>query len=80
MADSCECMTKPTAMLWNVWPPTNKNKWKKKTIIRIFFQVKKKKKRKDTNHLQRMRYLDNITDSKDMNLSKLQEIVKDREV
>ena len=26
-----------------------------------------------------MRCLDNITDSKDMNLSKLQEIVKDRE-
>ena len=30
MADSCQCMTKPTAMLWNGWPPTNKNKWKKK--------------------------------------------------
>ena len=28
---------------------------------------------------QRMRRLDNITDSMDMNLSKLQEIVKDRE-
>ena len=28
---------------------------------------------------QRMRWLDNITDSKDMNLSKLGEIVKDRE-
>ena len=23
-------MTKPTAMLWNGWPPTNKNKWKNK--------------------------------------------------
>ena len=30
MADSCQCMTKRTAMLWNGWPPTNKNKWKKK--------------------------------------------------
>ena len=30
MADSCQCMTKPTAILWNGWPPTNKNKWKKK--------------------------------------------------
>ena len=28
---------------------------------------------------QMMRWLDNITDSKDMNLSKLQETVKDRE-
>ena len=27
----------------------------------------------------RMRWLDSITDSKDLNLSKLQEIVKDRE-
>ena len=29
--------------------------------------------------LQRVRWLDSITDSVDMNLSKLQEIVKDRE-
>ena len=30
MADSCQCMTKPTAMLWSKYPPTNKNKWKGK--------------------------------------------------
>ena len=29
---------------------------------------------------QKMRYLDSITDSMDMNLIKLQEIVKDREI
>ena len=26
MADSCQCMTKPTAMLLGDWPPTNENK------------------------------------------------------
>ena len=24
------CMTKPTEMLWSDWPPTDRNKWKKK--------------------------------------------------
>ena len=33
MADSCQCMTKPSEMLWSNWPPTNKNKWKEKKIV-----------------------------------------------
>ena len=30
--DRNPCMTKPTAMLWSNWPPTNKNKWKKNVL------------------------------------------------
>ena len=30
MADSCQCMARATTILWGDWPPTNKNKWKKK--------------------------------------------------
>ena len=31
MADSCQCMTKPTTVLWSDWPPTSKmNEGKKK--------------------------------------------------
>ena len=41
----------------------------------ILGKIKGKKRR----GWQRMRWLDNITDSTDMTLSKLQEIVKDRE-
>ena len=26
MADSCQCMTKTTAILWGDWPPTNLKK------------------------------------------------------
>ena len=26
MADSCQCMTETTTVLWGDWPPTNKNK------------------------------------------------------
>ena len=30
MADSCQCMTRTTTILWSKWPPTGKNKSKKK--------------------------------------------------
>ena len=39
MADSCQCMAKTTTILWSNEPPTNKNKWKKKSSL-----SKKKKK------------------------------------
>ena len=45
----------------------------KKTLILGKIEGKRRRGR------QRMRWLGNITDSMDMNLSKLQEIVKDRE-
>ena len=37
MADSCQCVTKLTAMLWSDWPPTSENKWgkKKKTLRKM---------------------------------------------
>ena len=35
--------------------------------------------RRRRGHHQRMRWLDGITDAKDMNMGKLQEMVKDRE-
>ena len=30
IADSCQCVTELTAMLWSDWPPTSENKWGKK--------------------------------------------------
>ena len=47
--------------------------WKKKTLMLGKIEGKRRRGK------QRMRWLDSITDPVDMNLSKLWEIVKDRE-
>ena len=46
MADSCQCMTKPTTMLWSDWPPTCKKKKKKENILPNLKKIKKFKKDK----------------------------------
>ena len=54
-----------------LWPPDAKNDSLEKTPV--LRKVEGKRRRR-----QKMRCLDNITDSIDMNLSKLWEIVEDR--
>ena len=54
-----------------IWPPDAKN-WLEKTLMLEKIEGKKGRGQK------RMSWLDHITDSMNMNLSKLQELVKDR--
>ena len=56
-----------------LWPPDAKSDSLEKTLMLGKIEGKRRR------GLQNIRWLDSITDSVDMNLSKLQEIVKDRE-
>ena len=56
-----------------LWPPNAKSQLIGKTLMLGKTEGRRR------SEWQRMRWLDSITDSVDMNLSKLKEIVKDRE-
>ena len=56
-----------------LWPPDGRTNTLEKTLLLGKIEGKRKRGR------QRIRWLDSITDSTDVNLSTLQDIVKDRE-
>ena len=58
----------------NLWPLNAKSQFMEKTLMLGKIEGRRRRGRK------RMRWLDGTTDSKGMSLSKLREIVKDREV
>ena len=65
-------MTDAEAETSLLWPPYMKSRLIEKTLMLGKIDSKRRK-------WQRMRWLDSITESKDMNMGKLQEIMKDRE-